>query len=87
MGCRIMTELATVTVLGACGAMPDRSCMRQDETGTVSRVTEQKVRGGSEWRVAFRDARGLTRVCRGGYRLQALQAGDRIDGRGLWRED
>ena len=30
MGCRIMTALATLTVLGACGAMPDRSCMRRE---------------------------------------------------------
>ena len=84
---RMMTTMAGAVALASCGVMPDRSCMSDKEIGTVSRVTETSVRGGSDWRVAFTDARGMTRVCRGGSRLQALQPGDRIDGRGLWTEE
>lgn len=82
---RTTAALAAITTLMACGHMPDRSCMRAGETGTVTKVTEKKVRGGSDWRVAFRDAKGITRVCQGGANLQALQVGDRIDGQGLWK--
>jgi hypothetical protein len=84
---KVIAMAACAAALGSCGAMPDRSCMASNEVGTVSRVIEEKVRGGSNWRVAFTDAKGMTQVCRGGVRLQVLQPGDRIDGRGLWRED
>lgn len=81
-----MTIALGLLALAGCGAMPDRRCMQPGETGIITNVTSQDVRGGGrDWRVAFRDARGMTRVCSAGDDAQALKPGDRIDGTGMWK--
>ena len=81
-----MKRSLAITLAGlliGCGAVPEQK-PRPACYGTVTHVTEQRQRGGSTWYVGIRDARGMTHVCRGGEKAQALQRGDHVDGRDLW---
>lgn len=53
--------------------------------GTVTRVTSQPTRDGADWYVGVRDEKGTTHVCQATEKAQALQTGDRVDGREMWK--
>lgn len=82
---RTILVAATSLMLAGCAnaAAPDATpnpCM-----GIVTRVMSQPTRGGAVWYVGVRDAKGTTHVCRATEKAQALQPGDRVDGRDMWK--